>query len=1107
MIRLKPRLAAPALVAVCAIVTGCPGFRATVVVTPAAVSFEASSVQETVTVFNSGSGVLTWTAREVVRVGDPADNVWVPEDVPYLALESDDADLVGGELDGEASVEIDRFNIVADRTGLAPGLYTDVGIEIETSGGTRIVPVSLTVTPSLDVMPTSISIPPNSSSASFTISNQGAQTLNFTIEFLANPQNPNSVTEPPSYVEDIPTAGTVPPGGLQTIVLTINREGLAPGVYETALYIEDTEGSNAIVRVTFGVGGAALFEVTPDAITIPVNVYGVGEETVEEFTISNPGAADFNWTLEFEDPDEPGIPIALPGFISLNAVSGSVVAGREQVVEITVDPAGVDAAGITDVNIIVNATDVGRDVVALRIIAIEGPRLSIQQEPALRTAGLLDFGTLEDLLLLGVGNTGGVGTLLNFSLTTDRPDLIKLPVPALGQSIGLNCPLAAYLTCFDWQQFPIVIDRAAMNPTAEVDGGEIVIEAEGLPSITVAVSVTRAPLRIEGAINRSRPPNVMRFVFLMRDSLLEAIDTTDPDVLANVSFNIDENGLPLELDETNFFVDGPRGLKQNIVLLLDFTGSMFRAREDDGVANGQIIQQMVDGAIEFVDDLPDTYRVAIMEYHDRNQQFREIHPFSTDKDALINALAAFSLPPAQHGASEVYDALADAITALVNQDPTTISFDDADVRSIVFVSDGHDTSSDLSLGEVVNTAKEARVRMYPIVFGDSVNLAPMIELANETGGHMFNVIPPRTLSDFLGRPSQEGQVWRDLQRQVVLTYISLSDRDGTYNITANFLDDFGNTISGSFQREAIFFPGDPRAGQITLLTSGISDMGRAEVLVRTDYVPRNITEFRFRFLIPPDFQNNLSSVDLLSSEEDDGLLAGWRLLPGDDGEYFLVTEPDNPLQYGAFGNLLRLTFDGLQLTDSFELEFRVDNTLYARTSQNSTIDTRFFVYPGGHTNPTERLVVNAASDIAPPAATIPALQDASFNPDAPNAFDRDEDDIPDFDDPFPDDEDLPAAIANPLLVSFAGAVSQAQFTIRNNRLQTFNWELAVPDNLVFGLSFSDTFGTLAPGESVVVTTVVDRLGLGPGTYNGEIGILTDITPDPQQVTFTVQVLP
>lgn len=1075
-------------------------------------------LQEGVSIgFNSATG-HTLGDQWVI---DVTTRMWEPFDAAFLSLAFEDGTPANGAVTGTTQTETDRVRVRVNRDGLPPGSVSGFGVQIDSNGGSMVIPISLTVVPSLSVSPTLINIPPNSNSATFTINNSGPQTLNYTIVFLEDPTDPTSVIPTPEFVVEFASSGSVPPNGSRSVVLVIDREGLPEGAFSLFLLIQSNSGEGS-VRINFGVGGAGVFDVTPDVITLSVNIFGSTVNPTATFSFNNPDTESHSWTLEFEDPDIPGLPVALPPFISIEPRTASLGGGRTQVVTVEVDPTRVTDASLTQLNIFVNLDGIGRQPVRLQVISFRGPRLSIQQEPPFRTNGFLDFGTTENVLTLGIGNTGGVGTVLEFELATDRPDLILLPVPSGGRSIGFDCPfITDFLVCYDWRPFNIVINRRAMSPGADIDGGQITITPVSNPElapITVAVSVTRAPLRIEGALNRARPPFVQRFIFLLRDSFLESIDTTNPDIRRNISLSIEENDLPLDLNETNSFVAGPEGLKMNIVLLLDFSGSMFRAGQNRGVPNGAAIAEMKQAAAGFVRELLTalpTARISVMEHHERDQRQRVLHPFTTNADDLAASIENFNLQPAQHGESEVFDALIDAAQRLVDQDPGIIPFDDADVRAIVHVTDGNDTSSEFPVGQVTSLAVENRVRVYPVIFGDFLNLAPLVDLADDSGGHDFKIIEPFRLSDVLGTAvtgDAPGMLVEDLTRQLVLTYISLLGASGSYRIVADFIDDLGNTITGSFQKDALFLPGDARAGQISLVTDGIQG-GRAVVDVRTDYVPRNINQFRFRFIFdPPEFAANLEGLpQILTSPTDNGLLFGWRLVEEGDGVYTLVTQEDNPLPFGAFGNLLRLNFSGLGINDQFQIGFRVDNTLYARTDPTSTVNTKFFQYPGGPTNPGRRLLVaRNARDIAGPAPSLPVLQDTSFEPDAPNAFDTDRDGVPDFDDIAITNTQLPGSITSVSFVVFPDGVAgtnMGTFTITNNRLNTMNWTISesAENPLSFDADFSNTFGTLAPGESIDITITISRAGLNPGTYRGDIVIDTDVTVAPAIVSLIVEV--
>ncbi|HEO71273.1 MAG TPA: VWA domain-containing protein, partial [Candidatus Hydrogenedentes bacterium] len=329
-------------------------------------------------------------------------------------------------------------------------------------------------------------------------------------------------------------------------------------------------------------------------------------------------------------------------------------------------------------------------------------------------------------------------------LDEDRPDTPLIITIQNTDELSTGMLRRTTLSSYPVETIRVGIDRSQVdNP---VEYRRIRIYDRNIPTVQpldIQVRVEQAPLTIEGAINRSRPPYVMRFVFLIRDRLGRAVPTITPEDRAKLAFAIEEDDIELAPDETNQFVTGPENLKVNLVLLLDFTGSMYRAGVADPVhplEPGEAIEQMVEAAKGFIDDIPDTYRIALMEYHDKQQADHLIHGFTTDKQALRDALDAFSLPAGEHGASEIRDTLVAASELLLTEDPNeTIPFDDADVRAVVFVTDGWDTSSINTVAQAAQYAKDARVRLYPIGFnaGQSVNSADLVKLSTETGGHVY----------------------------------------------------------------------------------------------------------------------------------------------------------------------------------------------------------------------------------------------------------------------------------------------------------------------------------------------------------------------------------
>jgi hypothetical protein len=995
-------VAVPALIG--AALLGCPA--PVLMTSPAAVNFGSSSERESFTIHNNGGGTLSWTAHEVVWMG--AADGWVEEDVAWLSVDPQTAS-------GSTSDTTTRVFLDASRTGLAAGTYGTFGVQIRSNGGVSTVPAVLTVGGSdpdpgegdVTVLPANVVVNGLQGIAMFSVSNEGDTSVQWYLELANNTsgQDPNL----PVQIGAAPQTAVTVPGGSTTV-------------------------------------GVAL--VDPESFNSDRPLY----------------------------------------LISVKEKGTDVLLGQ---VNVTVDVIGLPAIGVDPATL-----DIETDPLILAITASEGAN-GVPAEPEPTVAWLYSR---------------------EVSVTISR----------------------------DGIENDLELRDLWIGAVAGLDG-------EGRPAMDLRIAPAKVQVRvlaaaaIEGATNRSRPPSVERLVFLLRDKRGVAVDASDELIRNQIVFHVTEDDIPLDPDESSMFIQGPENLKCNMVLLLDFTGSMYQAgvyAPVNPLQPGEAIRQMIDAARQFILDLPANYRVAIMEYHERGQVGRFIHGFDTNKQSLVAALDSFYLPVGENGSSEIYDALEAACQALIREDPADImEFDHADVRAVVFITDGWDTSSSIKDTELIGLAEEARVRLYPLGYSgrisNPVNGALLLDMAAKTGGHSYyapevgdiakaldtlkslsfgttavdtanrrftlpvrNIgaasITARTSKDQLWltvqpptvmvppleraldgtvietgvrdvvvtigslapgrhtgsidvrteagdglvgvtvdvdadggiggigvmpRTLDSGGIWSDLRGQVVLTYTSLFHAGNhRYLIEATFPDSTGKTGTAYFEKDGLYWAGDVRAGQISLTTSGIAD-GTAEVYVRADYVPRRITQFRFRFtvdvpqavapMLTPAQRAELAAR--IQGQIDaggvvivpGGLIDGWRMLPPEGhGVYTIVTEPDQYPPYGAFGNLLKLTFAGLGPNEFFRLNFRVDNELYrSPATPTSPSLTKYFTYPGCHMTPGEGLVVNENSALAPPSRDA-ALYSVPFDPEAPNAWDSDGDGWPDFDDADPYDAEV-----------------------------------------------------------------------------------------------------
>jgi hypothetical protein len=1250
----KPRLRALVAPAAFLFVSGC-FFNPQLSVSPRAVDF-GNSTTETVRLTNTGTGTLTWSVEEVTRANPDAP--WVTEEIPWLTPET---------TAGQITTGVTPLRLDANTALLQVGQYNNVGLRFTSNGGDPFVlPISITVEATLSVNPPVVGLDPTATSGSFTVINTGTDQANWTIRFLPDADNPdNSLPLPDDFLVQ-PNPGVTPPG--ESTLVTASWDA---GRDDFGLLVQSDAGS-PVVEFRFGAALEGL-SITPNPITVyfdgSASDGGSIDQVSSTLRLDNLGAVSRSWTLELVSRVNPGGAVPL----SVTPSTGNTPAGaRSEVAVKVLDDAQASevATGSGNYDIIARSGDgfliipVIVELFSLPEIAISEPPSPTSTRPEILDLDLLDFGTEEIQQEFWIANIGPRDSQLFFEIThedqgSEQPLIIDV-TPLSGDTNGPDedffYPGENFL--IDGQPVTVTVDRSAMEE--DVETREITIravDAEGnvldpVEPQTVTVRVARPPLKVEGQLNRSRPPYLLRFVFLLRDAIGQVIPTMTQDDRDRLTFTISEDDRPLDLDETEIYLEGPENLKTNLVLMLDYTGSMLNAGTQSTVDprdQGDAIEVMKASALKFLDDLPPSYRVQIMYHFDRQQRDRLIHPFSTDRASLKEALSAFTLPPALSGVTTIRDALIDAIDDLAAEDSgDVLPFDEADVRAVVFLTDGLDNASVATETDVETAADDNRVRLYPVVYasGDQVNAAAMLTLAEGSGGHLYtapqvsqlerllanergltlsnstitgdnlavfritnsgttalnweitpdpdagwisNVVPNRGVTNpgasavvtvqlnpggeiadsllqgalkiattpdngsgtvtiraqLTGNTAMAediditlddppGTIWNELRNQIVLTYITPSQVGNQYNIQVSYEVDDDTSITGEFEEDGVFFPGDILAGQLSLTTAGIetnpsaadpADRFRAEVFLRADYSPRDVSKFKVRFftLVPEDVpagaEAALAQSNLTVELATDGLLVDedpfaptWRLLSEGDGVYRMLTEEDNPLPYGAFGDLLKLTFtnlgpfvalfDGTARDPEFLVEMRADNDIYfSPASGGSPSQTKYFLYPAGPTNPARRLSVSIESDLAAPSRTVADLADPGIDPEAPFAWNRDEDALSDFNDPFPDDEDLPGTLVFPNPFEIESDVDTFTLTLTNDRLDTFGWAID-PDSVPPWIS-GITYGAgglpegqrntpLAPGESETINFTVDRTGLGDGFYQAALLLESDV---------------
>ena len=341
----------------------------------------------------------------------------------------------------------------------------------------------------------------------------------------------------------------------------------------------------------------------------------------------------------------------------------------------------------------------------------------------------------------------------------------------------------------------------------------------------------------------------------------------------------------IDYTETSIFVQAAADLELDVVFVLDFTNSMALARLPDGRSG---IEAMLDAMDRAIRGLPEAHRVAIVEFHDRNVDPRVLSFLTSEREAALASVDRFARSGFEPGSSRVWDSIDTAASLFTSgiEKPNA-------VRSIVFVSDGRDTSSITTRSDAGGVAADGGIQLYALGIGEVYEEEELAELARSTGGVYYPIKELEELED------QPRQLITDLLGQYRVSYITLR-REGLYEMMIEV--DMPLAI-GSFESQALdvgSFFGLDSEGTIAIDPSVLGPDGTAVATVRALTVPRNIRTLRFRVLTDKPVD-----VDLVSPEEG-GLLDGWELSGRDAQGYYQATGPE-PIDFGDAGALFRVT--------------------------------------------------------------------------------------------------------------------------------------------------------------------------------------------------------
>lgn len=452
---------------------GCPpggGTSSTPVlsVIPAAFNFGVNKDEDNFAVQNAGSGVLVWS---------------VNESIDWLSVSpSNGSTPVGGP---------SIATITVDRTGLAPGTYTEE-FSIASNGGTRTISVTIKVSeeplpPTLSVNPTELDFETTDTLIELDVENDGEGTVNW------------QLTENIPWLTTSVTSGATTMATPTTVVVTVDRTGLAPGQYTENIEFT-SDGGDITVPVMMQVPGPTpLLAVNPTSLDFETNT------TQLQFTVRNSGTGTLTW-----DIDES---IA---WLTVDVTSGSTT-NETETITATIDRTGLapnDYSGIIAVTSNGGAANIAVD-------------MTVAPSQLVVVPTTLNFGKYATDKLLTISN-GGTGTV-NWSIDNSGfPGWLILTPPLSGDVTG------------ETDGVIVSVDRTGLSPGQYSHTFAVTSDA-GDVNVTVNMTVAEVPvLTIDtGFLNNSNGP-----LAPLGDEDTEFDFTITNSGTGTLNWNIDPNDFP-----------------------------------------------------------------------------------------------------------------------------------------------------------------------------------------------------------------------------------------------------------------------------------------------------------------------------------------------------------------------------------------------------------------------------------------------------------------------------------------------------------------------------------------------------------------------------------
>lgn len=362
------------------------------VVTPANLSFSApeggpNPVPQAATVRNNDTGNMDWSAASGAA---------------WLSVTPS-----GGRLHTHESQEVQvSVNVAGLGAGTHNGTitFTAPNSQAPTS---RTLQVSLTVSagPAIGLSATSLTFNaplngPDPAAQNVTVTNVGGGTLAWNADDAGK-----------AWLSQTPASGFLAAGASAGMTVAVAVSGLPAGQHLATITVSGEDAVPRTISVTLNVSALPVIAVSPAGLLFEVP-FGWPDPISQTVQVRNAGGGTLNWSA-----DDAGA-----AWLAQSPASGSLGAGAEQAMTVTVAPAGL-AEGGHAATVTVSASGAASKTVSVTVNVSAAPRIGLN--PVTLTFAAASGAGPPPVQAVSVTNSGG-GTL-GWSASPDAPWIVVSP--------------------------------------------------------------------------------------------------------------------------------------------------------------------------------------------------------------------------------------------------------------------------------------------------------------------------------------------------------------------------------------------------------------------------------------------------------------------------------------------------------------------------------------------------------------------------------------------------------------------------------------------------------------------------------------------------------